>query len=185
MCHICHIHGMCRMSCVTCHTRALRYEKATALITHAIAQGRGDDIGMVVVDEMQMIGEGGGDSCRGALLETMVLKLLHFCPQVRSFTTRPPPSPCHTHAPRHTSSPSPASCTTPYPSPKPFVRSPSSLIFVRCPSRSSRAAAPCCKTQPARFPAKFQVMKLSVSLSCALKSCRQVPCSSVPPGCRL
>ncbi len=59
-----------------------RFEKATALITHAVSQGRQDEIGLVVVDEMQMIGEAGGDSCRGALLETMILKLLHFCPQV-------------------------------------------------------------------------------------------------------
>jgi replicative superfamily II helicase len=60
----------------------VRYEKATALITRAVAQGRGDEIGTVIIDEMQMIGEGDGDSCRGALLETMLLKLLHFCPQV-------------------------------------------------------------------------------------------------------
>jgi hypothetical protein len=61
---------------------SLRFEKATALITRAIAQGRQDEIGLVVVDEAQMIGEAGGDSCRGALLETMILKLLHFCAQV-------------------------------------------------------------------------------------------------------
>ena len=53
------------------------------LITQAILQGRQDDIGLVVVDELQMIGEAGGDSVRGALLETMIMKLLNFCPQVR------------------------------------------------------------------------------------------------------
>lgn len=36
-----------------------------------------------------MIGEAGGDSIRGALLETMIVKLLNFCPQVRdSFITK-------------------------------------------------------------------------------------------------
>lgn len=59
-----------------------RFEKATALITRAVAQGRQHEIGLVIVDEMQMIGEGGGDSCRGALLETMMIKLLQFSPQV-------------------------------------------------------------------------------------------------------
>ena len=53
------------------------------LITQAILHGRQDDIGLVVVDELQMIGEAGGDSVRGALLETMIMKLLNFCPQVR------------------------------------------------------------------------------------------------------
>ena len=59
------------------------------LITQAILQGRQDDIGLAVVDELQMIGEAGGDSVRGALLETMIMKLLNFCPQVRySFITK-------------------------------------------------------------------------------------------------
>ena len=59
------------------------------LITQAILQGRQDDIGLVVVDELQMIGEAGGDSVRGALLETMIMKLLNFFPQVRdSFITK-------------------------------------------------------------------------------------------------
>ena len=53
------------------------------LITQAILQGRQDDVGLVVVDELQMIGEAGGDSVRGALLETMIMKLLNFCPQAR------------------------------------------------------------------------------------------------------
>ena len=61
----------------------LRYEKATSLISDAIVSGRSGEIGLVVIDELQMIGEGSAETCRGAVLETMTLKVLHFSPQVR------------------------------------------------------------------------------------------------------
>ena len=47
-------------------------EKANGLLNSFIEEGRIEEVGMLVVDEAHMIGEGGG---RGALLEGIITKL--------------------------------------------------------------------------------------------------------------
>lgn len=48
-------------------------EKANMLINSLITQGQLDRVGMVVVDELHMIGDGG----RGAILEQLLAKFLY------------------------------------------------------------------------------------------------------------
>ncbi|KAK3250240.1 hypothetical protein CYMTET_40375 [Cymbomonas tetramitiformis] len=51
------------------------FEKANALISRFVQEGRLEDIGLVVVDELHMLAE----SDRGGLLELMLTKLLYAC----------------------------------------------------------------------------------------------------------
>ena len=57
-------------------------EKAGGLVNSFLEEGRGEEVGLLIVDEAHMIGEPGG---RGALLETLITKLRHCASEVEFY----------------------------------------------------------------------------------------------------